>query len=82
MLVVESDVSSRNGQYALFTNTSFNIGQPKPYGESITDVNNRVDDINARVTLAEDKVTYLYIKGDVMILVVRSNSSSSTSRRN
>ena len=78
VLVVESDVSSRNGQYALFTNTSFNIGQPKPYGESITDVNNRVDDINARVTLAEDKVTIFTSRVSTVEGRVDSNTAQLT----
>lgn len=56
VLVVESDVDIYTQQYAEFTDTSFNIGAPKPYGQSLTDVNNRVDSLNARVEIAEDAV--------------------------
>lgn len=56
VLVVESDVDIYTQQYAEFTDTSFNIGAPKPYGQSLTDVNNRVDSLNARVEIAEDTV--------------------------
>lgn len=55
-LVIESNVDIYNQQYAIYTDASFNIGNPKPYGESLTDVNNRVDSLNARVTVAEGQV--------------------------
>ena len=53
------------------------FGQPKPYGESITDVNNRVDDINARVTSGRQS-RHLYIKGKYSEGRVDSNTAQLT----
>lgn len=77
-LVFESNVNVYLQEYATLSDGSFNIGQPKPYGQSLTDVNNRVDSLGARVEIAEDTVDIFTTRVSSIEGLVDSHSSQLT----
>lgn len=81
-LVVQSNVDVYAQQYAIFSDTSFNIGQPKPFGESLTDVNNRVDSLRATVELNDGKVNIFTQRVQTVEGLVDSHSSQLTIQSN
>lgn len=66
LLVVESNIDVHNKEYLIWTDSSVNMGQPRPYSESLSDINTKV---NYAVTTAETTADGFSVVSNKMTMV-------------
>lgn len=76
LLVVESNVNVHNKDYLIWTDSSVNMGQPRPYSESLSDINTKV---NYAVTTAETTAGGFSVVSNKMTMVEGRMSDAESS---
>lgn len=76
VLVVESNVNPRNQEYLTWTDSSVNMGNPRPYSESLTDINTKA---TYAVTVAETTAQGFNVLSQNMSLVEGRLSTAESS---